>query len=507
MQMRSTSAVTFACMMLLPLAAIYYLFFQQFTQYSHTVPFQGDTSEYQAMGVNMAYGHPLNSWGELEPFHTYAFSPESEKENPQAFKALRTLFIDAAATGGRMTVTRTPLYPLFLAGIYRVIGIDPYNVRHIQLFMLALVGAALPLLGALWWKERGLISGLIAGVPFMATTMRFAEHIMVETLLIFLLCTLCTSIAFYEKRPYILRAILVGLLCGLCLLTKATVILLLPILIVLLFFHSPQRYRLRELVIMLCACAAIITPWSIIASGYAHEMVILSAQTSGTRLLLLDAHNELTATDGMWHPEWRTDAGSFYGQNGGTTASSALQQVIRFYTAYPHLIIPNVLSKLAASVLPISALTLMVLLCMGEGLLGRRLDFKPARRAWLAVLLFSWLLFIIPAHTRMPVLWAINMRTIPTLVCLLVMFVLLYMRAHRSPAILRIPSVGIALILNYLIVMSVVMSDDAMYASRYVKTGDFLFILIAIHLVSLWVIPLKEKQLESGISAPAAASH
>jgi len=438
------------------------------------------------MGVNTAYGHGINIWGGIETFPTYKFSQPAGPDDVPQYSSMLTLFESTGKNGGSLNAQRTPLYPLFLGAVYATAGVHPLILRHVQLMILALVGGSLPLLGSLWWEKRGLIAGLIGGPIFMMNNFLFADYILVESFFIGMLCCFCLSIAWYESRNTLGRAILAGCLLGLCLLTKAT-IMVLPLLVIPLL-----TFRRKDMAALVFSCALIILPWCVHISRAANTPVILVTQLHGDNSLLLDAHNEYTSADGMWHPEWRNNAESFY--NTHQTYTSPMRRVAEFYNAHRHLVFQNALSKLIASFVPISALTLIALLCIVEAVAGVRLQKSTYLRwALLAGGVALWWFVLLGPNARILFLQFLHKHPFVLFsMCLLSLYGVL---RHSRKALVRIPPIMSALILNFAVMMMLIMSDDAVYQSRYVKVADFLFILTAVYMCMTWVLPptLKEK--------------
>ncbi len=120
------------------------------------------------------------------------------------------------------TAVRTPLYPLFLAGIYAVLGRDPLRVLPVHLLLEALTTALVIRLGRdLGGKRLGLWAGLLyAG---NGTTQRYTGYLLSETLLLPLLTAAVWMTLRFLRHPTIKKAVYTGCLWGLTLLTKPNV--------------------------------------------------------------------------------------------------------------------------------------------------------------------------------------------------------------------------------------------------------------------------------------------
>lgn len=484
---RHRSPVKLSAILLFPLALLYFVCVHQYTQFTDTAYFGGDTWEYQAMGVNLALGYGLNTWGQVAPFDSYMFGPTEPDASHKRTLQLRTIFAEAGRNGGNINTVRPPLYTIFLGAIYLVFGIHPLLVKNIQLFILALVAGALPLLGALWWKRSGMLTGLLSGIPFIALNFRFANFLLAESLFIGLLSALCISVGMYEQRPSPWRALITGAVFGLCVLTKVMLLLVLPIVIVLWWLSENNRRFRRGYVFLLAGCIAVILPWSLYANLRAGSPVLLSTQISGNMPFLLNAHNELTRIDGMPHSEWTKDPSSFYTSD--ASEGTSLSRVLRFYKRFPGLLVPNALSKLNASFTPVPFLVLIMLLCLAEGFLGALLRRRRIRFLALAGVIAAWWMYL-PGTEVQSALQSV-IRVHPGLVlvaCTLIGF-FLFLRRRHSVRLLPLPTMMTALLLSFAVMMMIAVPDNGVYPSRYTKTMEFLCILVALQMVSCWIRP------------------
>lgn len=309
------------------LVAAYFLVFIRLMELSDTALFGGDAWEYQSMGVNLAMGHGIQRFGALEPFETYKFE---EFDEPPSYYGL---FFDLA---GEVDVVRTPGYPLFLGLVYSVFGISPRVAKIIQLMMLVIVAASLPMLGHRFWGRQGLVGGILAGGFYLMTNHKLADWILTESLMTFSVFLVLLALIEYhgwEDRPH---AILLGISFGAALLVKGSLVFI-PflacgaILVDILRHRNPVRAR--NLLRIVISAGFLILPWSIYASVSSGEFIILSQQEDKQ---LLDDNNEL-CVDGIWHPEWVDDENAFY-NNDGIDPSRGFVKVINFYWHHPVLL-------------------------------------------------------------------------------------------------------------------------------------------------------------------------
>lgn len=484
------SSPAFSAYLIVPLAALYFACFHPYTSFTDIAYFGGDTWEYQAMSVNFANGHGLNRFGGVEPFEAYQFGEmEWNKEfagiDEKTYADRRSIFMNAGKNGGDLDTNRMPLYMIATGTVYALFGVHPLLIKNIQLLLLCLVAGGLPLLGSLWWKKKGLLAGLLAGAPFVGSTMLFANVIMVETLTVFVLYLCILGVAFYQEHHTARRALLVGALLGLCLLTKLSLILLPFIVLVLLWWQ--QKNNWRHILLMGLTCTACLVPWSIYTSAQVHFFVLFSTESMYDGLL--DAHNEYTVANGLWHPEWRDLPDSFY-RNDGMADRPDFLRIAHFYLVHPNRIARLPLSKLVAAVTPVPSAVLLVMLLAVQGLLGSLLRRPFFRIISLLLVLMEWWMLTLNNTLRITLQPLVNNDGIWPLLAGFTALCALLLRRFLLPDFSRFPLMATAVILNFFCITILVMSDDAVYQSRHVKVADFLLIILVTYVILEWIAPL-----------------
>ncbi|HQE94111.1 MAG TPA: glycosyltransferase family 39 protein [Anaerolineae bacterium] len=120
------------------------------------------------------------------------------------------------------TMVRTPLYPLFVAGIYALMGRDPVRVLPVQLLWEVLTTALVMRLGRDLGGKR---TGWWAGVLYACngTTQRYTGYLLSETLLLPLLTASVWMTLRCLRHPTLKKSALAGLFWGLSILTKPNV--------------------------------------------------------------------------------------------------------------------------------------------------------------------------------------------------------------------------------------------------------------------------------------------
>lgn len=155
-----------------------------------------------------------------------------------------------------------PLYPIFIAWVYRIAGISPPAVRIGN----ALLGAVLCLLIALWaMKLWGRFSGLVAGIaaslyyPFV----QLPTYLMTENLYLpAFVAAVMVSWQLVSNSPSMkqwLRAMLAGTLWSLSALTREIAKPVALLTLVWLAFHR----KWKEAVIVAIAVTLVGLPWSV----------------------------------------------------------------------------------------------------------------------------------------------------------------------------------------------------------------------------------------------------
>ncbi len=160
-------------------------------------------------------------------------------------------------------IRRVPLYPLFLALIYRTCGHSFGAVRVFQIFLVALTAVIGYLAVRLIFKGKlAFLSLFLIGVwpPLIV----FSTRIMSEVLNTFLLSLSILCLVMLVRRRSIMLAFISGLLIGITTLCKATTAIF-PI-FVFLFLILAYRSKKEALyygLILILGVAIAISPWTI----------------------------------------------------------------------------------------------------------------------------------------------------------------------------------------------------------------------------------------------------
>ena len=160
-------------------------------------------------------------------------------------------------------IRRVPLYPLFLALIYRTCGYSHSVVRVLQLILVALTA----LIGYL--VVRLIFGGKLAFLSFLLIGLWpplivFSTRIMSEVLNTFLLSLSILCLVMLVRRRSTMLAFIFGLLIGITTLCKATTAIF-PIFafIFLILAYRSKKVALYHGLILILGVAIAISPWTI----------------------------------------------------------------------------------------------------------------------------------------------------------------------------------------------------------------------------------------------------
>lgn len=167
------------------------------------------------------------------------------------------------ARAGGPTAIRPPLYPIFLATVYHLTGVNSYNaVRIIQIFFTFITAWILYLLcrRVIGEKETWLAVGFFLFYPSLVI---YNFFILSEILfnLFFVASILFIYLALYENKTW--HFLCIGIFIGLASLTRSITYPMMPLLAVFLLFTASGKIvsRLKNITIMLFFFALVLSPW------------------------------------------------------------------------------------------------------------------------------------------------------------------------------------------------------------------------------------------------------
>lgn len=219
-----------------------------------------DAADYQRLAVSLATGH---GWG-----------------------------VSHYAPGGGPTAFRPPLYPLFLAGVYKVFGVHVTLARLSGACLGALAVVLLVALTSMLWGRRiGLVAGMLAAVfpPLvMASTALMSEALAVPLELAAL-----AAVVAYRRTRWTGWAVLGGGALGAAVLTRPNVaVLVVPM--VWLVLVRPRRWRPIAAALAIVLTGTLVTvPWLVRDRLVFHQWVPLTTQTG---VVVAGTYNHTSAT-------------------------------------------------------------------------------------------------------------------------------------------------------------------------------------------------------------------
>jgi len=160
-------------------------------------------------------------------------------------------------------IRRVPLYPLFLALIYRSCGHSVGAVRVLQMFLVASTALIGYLTARVIFKGKSSFLTLLL-IGLWPPLIVFSTRIMSEILNTFLLSLTTLCLVVLLRRRGMMLAFISGLLIGITTLCKATTVLF-PIFVFLflILVYRSKKEALYHGLIVIFAAAIAISPWTI----------------------------------------------------------------------------------------------------------------------------------------------------------------------------------------------------------------------------------------------------
>lgn len=175
-----------------------------------------------------------------------------------------------------------PLYPFFLAGIYKLFGRDPIPVAIVQAGLDVLV---MLLLYGIGRRVGGETVGLLAaGFYGFYPYLLFQNLTLNDTGIFILLLVAGIWLAYRAADSHDWRYVAaIGGVFGLGALTKTLILLMLPMLVIIWWHKFGWRQAIRWSLISGLVMVAVLTPWTIRNIGL-HETFVLVSTNGGSNL-------------------------------------------------------------------------------------------------------------------------------------------------------------------------------------------------------------------------------
>ncbi|MCB9204955.1 MAG: glycosyltransferase family 39 protein [Flavobacteriales bacterium] len=221
-----------------------------------------DSFEYHILGVNLSKGKGFNTMGIYGDLESYRFNYEFN--NDVTYPTSPLLFKIMLELNDVKYFFRDPGYSIFLAVVYSIFGVNPFVVYCLQVFMLTVSLIVLPSVFDALLGRCGFYASLITGILMFFFYRNYAFVYLTEIFEIFLLSIAVFSIIKFKGSVSLLIACL---FLGLGLLTKGSMYLLVPFIV--LFAWSHRGIKSKSLVtLVLLAFATLFIP--LIWSAYAN---------------------------------------------------------------------------------------------------------------------------------------------------------------------------------------------------------------------------------------------
>ena len=212
----------------------------------------------------------------------------------------------AFAAPGTPSALRPPAYPLLLASLYELVGHSWTAARLME----ALLGTVCVLLVYLlvrevWGDRAGLVAAGLAAV--FPPLIMLNGSLVSESLFLPLELGALLAVLAWRRRPRLWLAALVGLLCGLAMLTRTVgVALLLGVIVGFVTTRRPVRLRLSAAGTAGVVAILLIAPWAIRNAILFDAFVPLSTQGGPTAagVYNVDAFKPGARFYAMWRPPW-----------------------------------------------------------------------------------------------------------------------------------------------------------------------------------------------------------
>lgn len=192
-------------------------------------------------------------------------------------------------------ISKGPLYPMFLAALYRFFGHDQQAVRVVQALISSLSVLLIYAIGRAVFHERvGVIASALAAIypPFIS----YSGWLLTETLSVFLLLALVYAlIRAIHYSPRAARWMVAGVLGGLLALNREEMLVVVGLLALALWRLRISR---RLLVAFVLAALATMLPWTVRNYVVFHELILV-APGGGAGLWISSYEAEWLE----WHPE------------------------------------------------------------------------------------------------------------------------------------------------------------------------------------------------------------
>ena len=263
-----------------------------------------------------------------------------------------------AWTPGNPTSIRPPLYPFFIAMLWRLSGSQDFQIVRWAQVALGLTSViVLYSIGRRWFDDRAAFMAAI-GLALYPSLLFSGVLFLTETLFVTLLLLTVLAFARYTERPSIERAFILGIALGLSALARSIMwpfILILGPLVWITAGGLRRASKASALLALLVGYVCVVGPWS--ARNSALQGTFTVVDTMGG-LNLLMGNYEHTPEDRMWDAVSLTGSRAWYhalpttAPDGGAWTEGkkekwAQREAVAFMTAHPLVTIRRAVLKFA----------------------------------------------------------------------------------------------------------------------------------------------------------------
>lgn len=166
---------------------------------------------------------------------------------------------------GALTTFWPPLYPLFLAGLYRVCGYNPLAARMAQacLGAVAVVSTTMSV-DSVAGRRAAILTGF--GMALYPPLIYFGAWLIADALHLFLLALALLLAARLQAQPSYRGFAALGFLLGLATLAKPATLLLVPLVVVWVWLAPPPQQveaKLVQCLVLVALTLVTILPWTV----------------------------------------------------------------------------------------------------------------------------------------------------------------------------------------------------------------------------------------------------
>ena len=165
--------------------------------------------------------------------------------------------------GTRPTAFAPPMYPFFLAGIFKIFGYNSEVVKIIQAILGGVTCWIIYRMGCLMFEEKvGIVASLM--MVFYPDLIALTGYLYTEILYIFILSlTFLFLMRVFLRKGSKVDWILAGVLLGVSILTRHALILFPIFILILLSFSRATRDHFKRLLVFVFVCYGVLIPWII----------------------------------------------------------------------------------------------------------------------------------------------------------------------------------------------------------------------------------------------------